>query len=331
MIAKNKLLAQVSGRWCELPVLVIICLPIPVLAQVGIAAKYPRDSGIGSDPAVVFSEDFESSLATFRSRFTAGSASGIGTSTDHPPSSGGFQSVRLIPSGSNGTLYRQLPANYDHLYMRYYVKYLGNISHHSGGFIGGYHPPTSYPQGDAGLKGVRPNGDKLFISAIEQQGNQGTGAPNTRLGTYNNWVDMQGMAFQGQYFGRDLLMAENVPPRVSIWQCVEMRVKMNTTTESHDGELQIWINDIQIQNFIPGSPMGAYDVAGNWISGSGSGFPGLRWRDSLVYGANWIKIQNYSTVGTPYDVLFDDLVVATSRIGCINPGPAPPTDLRVVP
>ena len=110
---------------------------------------------------------------------------------------------------------------------------------------------------------------------------------------------------------------------------------MNTTSGGHDGELQYWINDTQIQNFIPGSPVGTYDSTGNWITGSGSGFPGLQWRDSLVYGANWIKIQNYSDVGTMYDVLFDDLVVATSRIGCINAGsvtrPAAPTNLRVLP
>ena len=328
--------AYFSSRWCGMCVLMLWCLPIPVLAQVGIAAKYVRDSGIGSDPAVVFSENFESSLTTFSARFTGGGTSGIGTSTDHATASGGVQSVRLIPNGINGTLYRQLSTNYDLLYLRYYVKYLGNVSHHSGGYIGGYYPATNYPQGDAGLKGVRPNGDKLFISGFEQIGNQSTGGPNTRLGTYNNWVDMQGAAFQGQYYGRDLLVIENTPLQVNTWQCVEMRVKMNTTSGGHEGELQLWINDTQIQNFIPGSPVGAYDASGNWITGSGSGFPGLQWRDALVYGANWIKIQNYSDVGTPYDVLYDDLVVATSRIGCINTGsavttPPAPTNLRVLP
>jgi len=301
---------------------------------VGIAAKYARDAGIGSDPAVVFSENFESSLATFRVRFTGGGATGIGTSTDHPTASGGVQSVRLIPNGSNGTLFRRLPTDYDHLYLRYYVKYLGNVSHHTGGFIGGYYPPTNYPQGDAGLKGERSNGDRLFISALEQRGQQGSGTPHTRLGTYNNWIDMQGASFQGQYFGREMLMTENVPLRVGAWQCVEMRVKLNTSSGSRDGELQIWIDDVQVQNFIPGSPVGAYDAAGNWVTGSGSGFPGLRWRDTLAYGANWVKLQNYSPEGTPYDVLYDDLVVATSRIGCINDGSptiAAPENLRVIP
>jgi len=322
--------AYFSRRSCGICVLMLCCLPIPVLAQIGIAAKYVRDSGIGTDPAVVFYENFELDLATFSARFTGGALSGIATSTDHPTASGGLQSVRLIPNSTNGTLYRQLPTNYDTLYMRYYVKYLGNVSHHAGAYMGGYSPPSSFPQGDAGLKGVRPNGDKLFISAFEQQGQQGTGQPNTSIGTYNNWVDMQGAAFNGLYFGRDMLVTENVPLNVGNWQCVEMRVKMNTTATGHEGELQFWINDTQIQNFVPGSPVGAYDSAGSWVSGAGSGFPGLQWRDVLTYGINWIKLQNYSDVGTPFDVLFDDLVVATSRIGCINTGLPAPKNLRVL-
>jgi len=318
----------------------LCCLPIPVLAQVGLAAKYVRDSGIGSDPAVVFSENFESSLATWSARFNGGGPSGVGTSTDHATASGGVQSARLIPSGISGTLYRQLSTDYDQVWMRYYVKYLGNVSHHSGGYIGGYFPPSSFPQGDAGIKGIRPpgppNGDRVFISAFEQRGTPDGIAPQTHLGTYNNWVDMPGLGFGGLYFGRDLLITENQSLNLNAWQCVEIRVKMNSVAASNDGELQIWVDDVSIQNFVPGSPVGAYNVNGDWVTGSGSGFPGLLWRDVLTYGVNWIKLQNYNDVGTPYDVLFDDLVVATSRVGCINTGavvtPLPaPTNLRVLP
>ena len=336
LIGKHKMFAYFLRRWYGIGVFMLCSLPIPVLAQVGIAAKYVRDIGIGTDPAVVFSENFESNLATFSARFTGGGLSGIATSIDHATSSGGLQSVRLIPNGINGTLYRQLSTNYDNLYMRYYVKYLGDVSHHAGAYMGGYSPPSSFPQGDAGLKGVRPNGDKLFTSSFEQTGEQGAGQPNTRLDAYNSWIDMQGPSCcGGLFFGRSMLVTENVPINTNTWQCIEMRVKMNTTVAGHDGELQLWINDTSIQNFVPGSPVGAFDSAGNWISGVGSGFPGFQWRDVLTYGINWIKVQNYSDVGTLYDVLFDDLVVATSRIGCINSGtvaklPAP-TNLRVLP
>src|SRR4051812_15097235 len=112
------MLAYFSNRWCRMFVLMLCSLPLPVLAQVGIATKYVRDNGIGSDPAAVFSENFESSVTTFIARFTgAGGTSGIGTSTDHPTMSGGAQSVRLIPNGINGTLYHQLSTNYDLLYL----------------------------------------------------------------------------------------------------------------------------------------------------------------------------------------------------------------------
>jgi hypothetical protein len=310
----------------------ICCVPIPVLAQVGIAAKYVRDSGIGSDPAVVFSENFESSLGTWSARFNGGGPSGIGTSADRPAASGGVQSARLIPNGISGTLYRQLPTDYAHLWMRYYVKYLGNVSHHTGAYMGGYSPPSSFPQGDAGIKGIRSNGDRMFVSGFEQRGTPDGIAPQTHVGTYNNWVDMAGPGFNGSFFGRDLLITENPSLNVNAWQCVEMRVKMNSAATSHDGELQIWVNDISIQNFVPGSPVGVYNASGDWVTGSGSGFPGLLWRDVLTYGVNWIKLQNFSQVGTPFDVLFDDLVVATSRIGCINANAASipaPTNLKV--
>jgi len=326
--------ASFLHRWCMTCIWMLCCSPTSVLAQVGIAAKYVRDSGIGSDPAVVFSENFETSLATWRARFNGGGPSGINSSTDRASVSGGVQSARLIPSGISGTLYRQLPTDYNTLYMRYYVKYLGNVSHHSGGFMGGYFPPSSFPQGDAGIKGIRPNGNRLFIAAFEQRGAPGETAPHTRLDTYNNWVDMPGPSFGGMFFGRELLVTEKPPLNVNSWQCVEMRVKMNSSATSHDGELQLWVNDTLIQNFVPGSPTGAYNASGNWVTGAGPGFPGLLWRDVLTYGVNWIKLQNYSDVGTPYDVLFDDLVVATARIGCINTGsvslPAP-TNLRVIP
>src|SRR5438477_10974730 len=96
--------AYFSRRSCGICVLMLCCLPIPVLAQVGIAAKYVRDIGIGSDPAVVFSENFESSLTTFSARFTGGGISGIGLSIDHATESGGVQFVRLMPDGGYGTL-----------------------------------------------------------------------------------------------------------------------------------------------------------------------------------------------------------------------------------
>jgi len=321
---------------CGLLGVTFFLVPVHGMAQVGIASKYVGDQGIANDPDVIFAENFESTLANFSARFTGGGPSGIATSTDHPSASSGVQSVRLIPSGGNGTLYRQLPGNYNMLYFRYYIKYLGNVSHHAGGYMGGYYPPSGWPQGDSGLKGIRSDGSRLFISAFEQQGSPDGIQPATRLDTYNNFVGMQGSAFNGQYYGRNYLITEKVPLNVGQWQCVEMRVKMNTTATARDGELQIWINGTQVQNFIPGSPVGAYDASGMWRTGAGSGFPGLQWRDVLTYGINWIKLQNYSDLGTPYDVLFDDLVVATKPIGPIRPAgdttvpPPAPTNLRVM-
>lgn len=334
---------NISSNFKWLCVVAAVCLvglfADKVQAEFGIAKKYVVDRGIENDPAVIFSENFESSLTNFRSRFNGwqGDPSAIGTSTDRPSASGGGQSAMLLPKSSSGTLYRQLPADYQQLYMRYYIKYGGTVFHHSGGYLGGYYPASGWPQGDAGLKGVRPNGDRLFIASLEPQGSPDSIQPQTRLDTYMNWVDMQGTSCCGAlWYGRNYLASYALPIRANTWQCVEIMVKLNSTAGGHDGELTLWIDGVEIVNFRTGNPVGTFNTSsGSWTTGPGSPFPGFQWRDMLNYGINWVKLQNFSDVGTPTNVLVDDLVVATQYIGPINTSgtditpPSAPSGLRV--
>lgn len=339
---KSFKLGSVWGRSCVITAVYLAgFLADDVQAQVGIASKYVGDQGIENDAAVIFAENFESSLTNFRSRFNGwqGDPSAIATSTDRPSASGGTQSAMLLPKSSSGTLYRQLSADYQQLYMRYYIKYGGTVSHHSGGYLGGYSPPSSWPQGDAGIKGIRPNGNRLFIASLEPAGSPDGVQPNTRLDTYMNWVDMQGQGWNGLWYGRNVLSSYSIPIQPGVWQCVELMIKVNTTASGHEGELSIWINGKLIENFRSGSPIGRYDsVSGSWTTtSSGTPFPGFQWRDVLNYGINWIKLQNFIDVGTPTNVLVDDLVVATQYIGPIHTSgvdttpPFAPSGLRILP
>ena len=54
------------------------------------------------------------------------------------------------------------------MYVRYYAKYddRGDY-HHTGMWLGGFNPPTQWPQGTAG---VTPNGSDFFHNALEPQG-----------------------------------------------------------------------------------------------------------------------------------------------------------------
>lgn len=233
-----------------------------VSAQSGLAARYPGDAGIGGDPDVVLAEDFEAPLSTILSRFNGHGPGGVEASADRPAASSGARSVILHPAGIGGMLYRLMDGESAVIHMRYYIKYLGTDYHHSGGSLGGYSDRTAWPQGDAGLKGVRPSGEKLINISFETQG---TGA-GSRLDTYMNWVDMQGQMIGGGWWGRNMLSSLAIPVRPNQWQCVELMVKMNSAPNLHDGELAIWLDGALIAHFQPGSPIGLYDsFSGNWI------------------------------------------------------------------
>lgn len=305
-------------------------------AEAGIAASYPSDAGIENDPDVLFAENFEADLGTVLGKFNGFVPGTIVQSIDKPGTSGGAKSALLHPGG--GGLYRLLTGEHDQVYFRYYIKYAGADYHHSGGFIGGYFPRSAWPMGDAGLKGIRPDGSRLVTVGFETQGTGAEPETDTRLDTYMNWIDMQGQEIAGGWWGRNMLRDLNIPIRPGVWQCVEIMIKMNSSPTAHDGELAIWIDGVQRAMFAPGAPVGRYDaISGNWIMDpAGAPFPGFLWRDVMTYGVNWIKVLNYDDAGLPTDIWVDDLVVATKYIGPINSSsdttpPAAPTNLRIVP
>ncbi len=291
--------------------LILLFLPMSALAEAGIASKYHKDQGIADDPAVVFSENFEKPLSAISANWNGQRSDALSHSSDIPTASGGSKSIRMEAIGISGTLYKPLDKNYDQLYFRFYVKFGGNVFHHTGGYIGGYNPPTNWPQGDAGMRGKRSNDDRLFVIGFEERDDQ-------YLGFYNNWIDMPGPSWQGMYYGRGLLKTEEIPLIPHQWYCVELMVKVNSAPDVKDGELALWMDGELIAHFRPGNPKGFWDQLGGWHTDANSPpFEGFLWRDILSYGINWVKIQNYDAKP---DVWFDDLVVATSYIGPINTG-----------
>jgi len=291
--------------------LILLFLPMSALAEAGIASKYHKDQGIADDPAVVFSENFEKPLSAIFANWNGQSADALSHSSDIPTASGGGKSIRIKAVGISGTLYKPLDKNYDQLYFRYYVKFGGNGFHHTGGYIGGYNPLTNWPQGDAGMRGKRSNDDRLFVIGFEERNDQ-------YLDFYNNWIDMPGTSWQGMYYGRSLLKTEKIPLIPDRWYCIELMVKVNSAPDVKDGELALWMDGKLIAHFRPGNPKGFWDQLGSWHTDVNSPpFEGFLWRDTLSYGINWVKIQNYDAKP---DVWFDDLVVATSYIGPISTG-----------
>jgi predicted amidohydrolase len=301
----------------------------------GLAAKYPGDVGIDKDPKVVFVENFEHpSMDDLKKRWESVSHPEIlSLADDHPSPSGGKRSllVRHVGGKSNGGhLYRRLPPGHDKLFVRFYVKFDRDCApiHHFF-HVGGYNPPTPYPQGGAGS---RPRGDERFSVGIEPFGR------SWKWDYYTYWMEMRGSPPRGQTWGNNFL--GDAKPRVARdkWVCVEAMIKMNDVGDSN-GELALWIDGKRVSHLGKGFPKGKWifdkfrpDEGGEsirWddekgervnfrVPAGGKPFEGFRWRKDKRLKLNFLWLLVYIT-GAPKDhvskIWFDDVVVAREYIG----------------
>lgn len=299
-----------------------------------LAAKYPGDKGIGTDPSVVWAENFEEgSIAKVIARYDDSKPSGLALSTDVPPGSSGTHSLKATASGSGPSaadLYKNLGTGYDALYMRYYVKYQAGAKwHHTGVWLGGYNPPLPYPYPKAGLK---PNGDDRFSVSFEPVGS----GPNPRMDFYNYWMMMHSWMAQPSgstaYYGNTILHDTSVKVPDGKWFCVEEYLRLNPDPTSGAGaELTLWVNDKRVQDFTDTAPLG-YWVRDKFCPKNADGTEctnyepanptlvplDLQFRSTTALKINAFWPQNYITSGGAGSVWFDDMVLAKRRIGCLR-------------
>ncbi len=305
-------------------------------ASVGISSHYPGDVGIDADPNVVFYDGFEAASVTdIVARYEDAKDAGLAISSDVAPSTGGSQSLEMVASGAgtNATdLYKLLDPGYDELFVRYYVKYqAGPEWHHSGMWIGGYNPPTSWPNPRAG---TRPVGDDRISVAIEPVENA---ISNPRLDTYSYWMNMHSWmevpSGDTAYYGNSLVHDASFRVDDDEWMCIELHVKLNTELDSGAGaELGIWKNDESIIQYTDSAPVG-YWVRDKFCpesadSPSCTDYPppadtalvplDFQSRTTTNLELNHVWPQNYITSGGAGSVWYDHLVVATARIGCMR-------------
>jgi predicted amidohydrolase len=305
----------------------------------GLAAKYPGDVGIEQDPDVVFAEKFEDgSVAEMGKRWeSVSSAEIMSLSSDVPADSGGNRSLLMSHvggKGSGGHLYRRLLPGYEQLFVRFYVKFdVACAPIHHLFHIGGYHPPTPYPQGGAG---ERPRGDERFSVGIEPFGDAWS------WDYYAYWMEMRGSPPRGKTWGNSFVRDPNVKVERDRWVCVEAMITMNDADDS-DGELGLWIDGRRINHIGQGFPKGkwVYDkfLAGEegegirWneatggperftVAPGGQPFEGFRWRRDDRLKLNFLWVLLYITDAPPGQVSkvwFDDIVVAKRYIGPLAP------------
>lgn len=285
-----------------------------------LSEEYPEDVGMDSDPSVVWFEDFEE-----------GSLSAIATRYDQVRDNGGWELISDTPNGSGEALalhaavgeavdlYKQLPGH-EEWWVRWYVQYDPGVSwHHNGMWIGGYNPPTAWPNPQAGNQ---PNGDDRFSIAVEPMGDSG------RLDFYNYWMHMRSWESPpSTYWGNTLVHQTGFTADGGSWICLELHVRLNPDPASAaGGVLEVWKNDVLVQRFDESSPLG-YWTADKFCPEGADGpectsYPApateilnLQQRSTTNLQLNHFWPQNYDADGT---VIFDQMVVATRRVGCMR-------------
>lgn len=295
--------------------------------NMGIAARYPGDLGIGSDPAVIFADDFESygSASNLGTKWSqAFHAANLRIATESEKVFRGSKSLEMtVPqqSGevSNNLIGRVSPGR-DVLFVRYYAKFdaaynvLGS-SHNGSTISGKYCCP-----------GVPADGYNKFLVSYEV-GREETGTANP--GKLNIYVyhpdqrDIWGDHFfpTGRVvpfdrtpgnFGSAFVARSDAIPELDRWYAYELMVKTNTPGQ-RDGRIAMWLDGKLIADF-----------------------PNLRLRNTTDLKIDQFTIDLHvhsPTLGIARK-WYDNLVAASSYIGPISVGQAqldPPTNLRIVP
>ena len=206
-----------------------------------IANNYPGDDSIQFDPNVLFVEMFEEPTITeMLTGWTNKSSvlTNINFGATVPPGSPGSKSCKLttiIGSTQNEDTYifkRFLTGISDSIFVRYYIKYNNSSTfHHSGVWIGGNYPSTSYPGNHAGYK---PAGDSAFHVGTEVRGATRFPQNSSYFGYYNYWMgmhqsnDTNPLTGTGYYWGNGFINSNPVSTiNMSQWTCIEVMVKMN--------------------------------------------------------------------------------------------------------
>ena len=274
--------------------------PADIEAGSGLAARYPGDVGIETDPAVVFVEDFEmGELKDIGTRWGNFRADNMGLSDDVSPVSRGKRSLRIAWYGHLYTHHRPV----DRLFARYYIKFHEKCGYtHHLPFIIADGQPTPWPKGWGGKK---PRGDDFFMTGLDAWGEWGTLQPPGKWMLYTYWQEMK-PDLHGDHWGTNFKVAEQEPIQRGRWICCEFMIKANSSPEKADGEQAFWID---------GKLVGR--------------FQGFRWRatDDLKINSFWLNhdkdthdLNNDADhPNRVYDIWYDDVVLATDYIGPIVP------------
>jgi hypothetical protein len=260
------------------PVIAVFTLSARIAgADNGIAARYPGDKNIASDPAVIFADDFESytSPSEIRNKWdNVYQLQNIRIASEAGNFFAGSKALEFsLPINTKevaNSLGKHLSPGRDTVFLRAYTKfdpaYTVSGSNHNGLRLSANYPgPGIMPPADG-------TGFFLFLLQNNIQGNLRPGEavpgyshiyaywprqrsefgdhwyPDGMVTPYDNNIGNQGewLAFPSQY--RDFKPMSNFLPERNRWYCYELMVRANTPGQSN-GEVKYWIDGTLISDF----------------------------------------------------------------------------------
>ena len=241
---------------------VLSAAPLPS-GNSGIAARYPSDAGIASDPAVLFADGFESynSAAGLTSKWSeAYHSANIRIATEAGNVFGGVKSLEFtVPHQSSevsNTVAKVVSPGQDTLFLRYYARFDGGFnvvgSSHNGSTISAQYC----------CPGVRANGFNKFLVSYEAWRDSAASPNPGRLNAYVYHPDQRDiwgdhffptgivLPFSSQpfNFGPEFVARPDVTPVLGRWYSYEVMVKANTPGQ-RDGRIAFWLDGQLIADF----------------------------------------------------------------------------------
>lgn len=314
-----------------------------------LTARYPDDTALSADPAVLFHDDFEQGWGKWDapSKDTAHLVIESAAATAHAGSrylrstvtEAQLQADEYISSASEFALKKRV----DTVYWRFYARFVG-ISvtpHHWVRMAAGTEAYES-----SGLANTVPAGDQGFWFDFDAD-------TSDRFNFYVYWYEMRsGRCNDGSttpgcagdqgttyHYGNTFAPASQAPFPRDTWLCIELMAKANSVGTS-DGALAFSVNDTLLGDYRSGFPSGTwlrdrFHPGGCTFSAceAPKPFEGFDFRSSSDVRFKKIFLDAYYqrdttasrraelearglSVSPEQTVLYDDVVVATSRVGC---------------
>jgi hypothetical protein len=245
-----------------------------------------------------------------------------------PSGSQGNHVFRLrVPAGRGGTGINKTftPNEYDVLYARWYIAYENGFDFTALNHGHGLHAGDRWKKGVAG---TRPQGDDWFTVQVEYLPVSASNPqPRMYMYAYYRGMTMDCSDPNGSCWGDSIpcmlaatycnrapnLGVRTLPPALehNRWYCVEMMINAGDPVDSQsaaNGVLDMWIDDKEI---------------GPWNN------MWFRTASSLRINHFWLGLFHHADHSVE-GLLYDDIAVSTSRIGCSNTiHPQPPANLQV--